>query len=407
MTYEEALKYIHTVNWRGSKLGLSRTEELLGLMGNPQNDLKFVHVAGTNGKGSTCSMLANILRKAGYKTGLYTSPYLYRFNERMQIDGESISDSELAELTEYVSGFAESMKDLPTEFEIVTAIGFEYFKRNNCDIVVLEVGLGGLLDSTNVISTPVCEVITAIDFDHTQYLGETIEEIAAAKAGIIKEGKPCVFYGYNKDAEKVIREKCREMHTELYLAEHGASEKYELGLKGVYQHKNADLVLKITEVLKNSGFVISEKNIEEGFATVKFPGRFETLLEHPTLIVDGGHNPHGIRGTIDSLDYYYPDKKIRFVIGMMADKDVKGALEIILPKAKDFITVTPNNPRAMKCDILSDMICNMGGNAVAAGTVEDGIKLAVENSEDDEIICAIGSLYSYGEIKEMFVKGII
>ena len=405
MTYYDALNYIHSINWRGSKLGLSRTVELLGLIGNPQDDLKFIHVAGTNGKGSTCAMLANILQKAGYTTGLYTSPFLYRFNERMQINGECISDEELAEITEYVKEYAESMKDLPTEFELVTAIGFEYFKRHNCDIIVLEVGLGGLLDSTNVIQTPVCEVITAIDIDHIEQLGNSIADIAAAKAGIIKKNKPCVFYGYNETAKRVIKEKCDEMQTELYVAKPGASEGYELGLRGLYQHKNADLVLKVIEVLRKNGFVISEENIKEGLASVKFPGRFEKLLEAPTFIVDGGHNPHGIKGTIDSLEFYYPDKKIHFIIGMMADKDVKGALEIILPKAADSIAVTPDNPRAMKCDILADMICDMGGNAVAAGSVGAGVTLALKNAKEDDVVCAIGSLYSYAEIKNLFMHG--
>jgi len=181
MTYDEALEYIHGIYWRGSKLGLSRTREILELLGNPQKQLKFVHVAGTNGKGSTCAMLSSIFQKAGYKTGLYISPYIIRFNERMQFNGEPISDTELAEITEYVSTFAESMKDKPTEFELVTAIGMEFFKKKNCDIVILETGLGGELDSTNIIDTPEAAVITAIDIDHIKELGGTMESVASAK----------------------------------------------------------------------------------------------------------------------------------------------------------------------------------------------------------------------------------
>ena len=405
MTYYEALNYIHSIYWRGSKLGLSRITELLNLMGNPQNDLKFIHVAGTNGKGSTCAMLANILTKAGYRTGLYTSPFIYRFNERMQIDGESISDDELAVLTEYVKNYAETMKDLPTEFELITAIAFEYFKRHACDIVVLEVGLGGEFDSTNVIKTPVAEVITAIDYDHMEQLGTTMQEIASAKAGIIKENSDCIFYGHNDEAQQVIENKCRETNSRLYIAQPDSSLGYKLGLLGRYQKNNADLVLKVAEVLRRKGYDISDRNITEGLATVKWPGRFEILLEKPTLIVDGGHNPHGIRGTAESLAYFYPGKKIHFILGMMADKDVKGSVEVLLPLAEDFITVVPPNPRAMKSEVLAELIEQEGGKATVSGGVAEGVKLALSRAKPDDVLCAIGSLYSYGEIKDLFMRG--
>ena len=202
MTVQEALTYIHSVCWKGSVPGLERTRELLERMGNPEKSLRFVHIAGTNGKGSTAAMTASILRQAGYKTGLYTSPYILRFHERMQVDGVEISDEELADVTEFVRPHAEAMADHPTEFELVSCIAFEYFKRKCCDIVVLEVGMGGELDSTNVIDTPEVAVITNIGLDHTEYLGDTLEKVASAKAGIIKKGGTAVLYRSTPSVER-------------------------------------------------------------------------------------------------------------------------------------------------------------------------------------------------------------
>ena len=219
MNAEQAIEYIHSVCWKGSIPGLERTRELLGLLGNPQDSLKFVHIAGTNGKGSTAAMTASILRKAGYRTGLYTSPYIYRFHERMQVNGEQISDSDLAQITAYVKPFAQSMQESPTEFELVSCIAFEYFKRQNCDIVVLEVGMGGALDSTNVINVPEVAVITNIGLDHTDYLGNTVEEITRTKSGIFKEGGNAVVYRSTPSVEAVFEEVCKEKHVNLRKAD--------------------------------------------------------------------------------------------------------------------------------------------------------------------------------------------
>ena len=205
MNATEAIEYIHSVCWKGSIPGLGRTQELLAKMGNPEKDLKFVHIAGTNGKGSTAAMTASILQKAGYRTGLYTSPFIYRFHERMQVNGVEISDEDLAAVTEYVKPFAQSMAESPTEFELVCCIAFEYFKRQNCDIVVLEVGMGGAFDATNVIEAPEVAVITNIGLDHTEVLGDTVEKIAETKAGIFKEGGNAVIYRSTPSVEKSLR----------------------------------------------------------------------------------------------------------------------------------------------------------------------------------------------------------
>ena len=395
MNIEETLRYIHTINWRGSKLGLSRTIELLGKMGDPQKSLRFVHVAGTNGKGSTCARLAEILKRAGYKTGLYTSPYLDVFNERMRINGENISDDELCEITGYVKDFAEAMQDLPTEFELITAVAMEYFKRNACDIVVLEVGLGGELDSTNVIDTPEVAVITALGLDHTRELGPTIEDIARAKAGIIKKGGTVAFYGGEAAETKVIADKCAETGSLLRFATPGSADGFELGLAGTYQRKNAELVLAAVELLKLKGWEIPDAAVREGLAGVKWPGRFEKLLDSPRFYVDGGHNPHGVKGTAESLAFYHPDCKIHFIMGVMADKAVDEILDILCPMAADFVTVTPDNPRALPADKLAEMVRQRGITAIACPEVADGVRLAMDGAGEDDVICALGSLYMH------------
>ena len=418
MTYYEALEYIHGIYWRGSKLGLSRTEEILELLGNPQKQLKFVHVAGTNGKGSTCAMLASIFRKAGYKTGLYISPYIVRFNERMQFNGEPISDDELAEITEYVSIFAESMKDKPTEFELVTAIGMEFFKRKNCDIVILETGLGGELDSTNVIDVPEAAVITAIDIDHIKELGGTIESVASAKAGIIKKGGDVVFYGNNSVASTVFARKCQEMDANLieanfeklnikdstidgaifdYSVEDTIYENVHIPLPGTYQVYNCALVLTVIEVLKKR-FTLDKESVITGIADVKWPGRFEVLRRNPIFIADGGHNPHGIQGTADSIRHHFQNRKIIAIMGVMGDKDVSPMLDILAPLVKSAYTVKPNNPRAMDPEVLAEYFRNRGIRATACNEIEQGVAAALKEANADDIICALGSFYMYGDI---------
>ncbi len=413
MTAEQALKYIHSVSWMGSRPGLGRTRELLSLMGNPQNKLRFVHVAGTNGKGSTCAMTASILRQAGYKVGLYTSPYILRFNERMQVDGVEISDEELAEITEYVKPFAESMADHPTEFELVTAIGFEYFARQACDIVVLEVGLGGELDSTNVVETSVLSVITEIDFDHMGVLGNTVEEIAAAKAGIIKSGVPVVSADNLPAAANVVDGVCKAKGS-LHITpefdkvegkkaiEDGISFSYmgvdyKVPLMGGYQHRNALMAITAAKTLKTLGFKISDTQIAEGVANVKWAGRFEKLCSDPVFIYDGGHNPQGVAAAAKTFSDRFGKGVV--LIGVMADKDYGTEIKTLLPVAEKFVTVTPSNPRALPAKELAQKIIFAGGDAYSAPTVEEGVSMAAELAAGKMPIFALGSLYMYGEIK--------
>lgn len=422
MNINEALSFIHKTVWLGSKPGLSRTEHLLSLLGNPHKKLKFVHVAGTNGKGSTSACIASVLRKAGYKTGLYTSPYINVFNERMMIDGRMISDDELCELCEYIKPFSDSMTDdPPTEFELITALAMEYFSRNNCDIVVLEVGMGGELDSTNVIDSPECAVITAIDLDHTSFLGSTVEEVASAKAGIIKNGTSVALYDCEKSVFAVFDNKCREVGASLVTAgfekienvktslrfiefDFGRYQGLKLGLVGSYQPKNASVAITAIELLREKGYKISDTNIYDGLKDVSWPGRFEILGENPVFVLDGAHNPHGMTATAKSLSDHFGDRKIHFVVGAMADKDVAGMMAMLVPFAHSFIAVKPDNPRAMEAEELAELLRELGADAEGCESVADAVKNAVQKAGKDGIVACLGSLYFSGEIRQAYLN---
>lgn len=416
MTYQEALDYIQSDKWFGAKPGLERTQELLKKLGNPEKNLKFVHVAGTNGKGSTCSCIASVLRKAGYKTGLYTSPYIIRFNERMQIDGEYIEDDELARYTEEIKPLIESMEDSPTEFEVITGLAMKYFSDHRCDIVVLEVGMGGEFDSTNVIDPPECAVITAIGLDHTKELGDTLAKVASAKAGIIKDGCDVVIYGGEKEVEDVIEETCKRKNAKLFRADRSRLNikgfdldaahfefapygELSLPLIGTYQPYNAAVAVTAVERLIARGYNISAQNIVEGLRDVYWPGRFEVLRRDPVFILDGAHNPHGIEATAKSLMSYFGENSITFVIGVMADKDVKNMMKFIAPLAKRFVTVKPNYYRAMDENVLAGILRQYGKPVIPSETMLGGVKYAIDVEGKKGVVCALGSLYFSGDIR--------
>ena len=421
MTYEEALSYIHSICWKGSKLGLDRTRELLGKLNDPQKELKFIHIAGTNGKGSTAAMLSSILEKAGYRVGLYTSPFINRFNERMQVNHQPIPDEELAALTEYVRPHADAMADSPTEFELITALAMVWFARQKCDIVVLEVGMGGELDSTNIIDAPEAAVIAAMGMDHVKELGPTMADIARAKAGIIKEGGRVVSYGGNPEADEVIAAVCRARNASLRQPDFSAIVPGDFGLEGqtfsykgwrglriplvgAYQMNNAAVVLETVEVLRQRGWSVSDEAVRKGLADTRWPARFEVLRRDPVFIVDGGHNPHGIRATAESLSRLFPGRKITFVTGVMADKDVEHILGLIVPLADQFFTVRPDNPRAMDAGELARRIEAMGAKATACASVRDGVDRAIQAEGPHGVACALGSLYMSGEVRSCFGK---
>ncbi len=416
MTYEEALAYIHGVNWTFCKPGLERIRTLCEALGNPQNSLQFIHVAGTNGKGSFCSMLSSVLRAAGYRTGLYTSPYIKVFNERMAIDGEMISKEELATLTAYVKPIADEMVDKPTEFELITAIAFEYFRRHACDVVVLEAGMGGRLDSTNIIREPLLSVITGIALDHTAFLGDTVEKIAAEKAGIIKDGRPVLYGGEDRAAGAVIRATAAERgsayHTVNYDAlicermmldgtrlHFEAHRDVTISLLGLYQPKNAAVVLSAVDILRETGLLISEDAVKVGLAAAAWPARFEILSHEPLVIFDGAHNAQGIDAAVASIKHYFPQQKLYVMTGVLRDKDYHAIARRLSEVTSRAFVMTPDNPRALPAEDYASLLSSLGVAAVAYPTVRKAYETAREAAARDGVpLICLGSLYTYASL---------
>lgn len=417
MTGQEAVAYIDTFQWQAHAPGLERIRTLLHALGDPQKELKFVHVAGTNGKGSVCAYLASVLRCAGYRVGLCTSPFLEDFRERIQVDGKLIPPETLGELTELARPAAEAMEDHPTEFELITAVAMLYFRRCRCDIVVLEVGLGGALDASNVIDVPEAAVITAMGMDHAAILGPTLGDIAAAKAGIIKPGGAVVSFGGCPEADAVIRERCREQGaqltevdfsrlrvvgtgldgTDLEFAPYGA---LHVPLVGLYQAKNAAVAVTTVEVLEKRGWEISRRALEQGLASVCWPGRLEVVRRAgPVILRDGAHNAHGMAATVESLRALFPGKKLTILMGVMADKDVEDMLKLLAPIAGQVFTVRPESPRAMPAEELAALVNRYGVPAVPCAGVAAGLQAAAQAAGADGAVCALGSLYLVGEVR--------
>ncbi len=422
MTYTEALSYIHSRKPNAPKPGLERIQKLLSLLGDPQKKLRCVHVAGTNGKGSTCAMLACVLQSAGYKTGLYTSPFIHRFNERMQINGQPIPDETLAEITEKVRAAADSMELSPAEFEVVTAIGFEYFARENVDIVVLEVGLGGRFDATNAIDEPECALICNIGFDHTEFLGDTLEQIAMEKSGIIKPGCSVAMYPAQDEAVvSTVAAICRERGASLRIAEDDEIElRYDdlkgqefcycddvplkIKLLGDHQCRNAATALECVEVLRMRGWDISPEAVKEGLAKTRWPGRFELLGKKPYFIADGGHNTQCAESIRGNMEYYFPDEKRVFLLGLLSDKDVDGFLDIIAPCADAFVCTAPASPRALSPEKLGEKLKKYKKPVFIAPSIPEAVKMAKGAAGPDGAVCACGSLYLMGDVRECFGK---
>lgn len=421
-TIEETLKYLQFDNWEQSEPGLARSSELLSLLGAPQKKLKFVHIAGTNGKGSTAAMLASVLRRAGYRTGLYTSPHLLRFHERMRVNGEEIDDESLISLTNTVRNAAESMSEMPTGFEIMTAIAFLYFVQEQCDIVSLEVGLGGRMDSTNVIPAPEVCVVANIGLEHTAILGDTIEKIAAEKCGIIKHGAHAVLFGQSEGVENVAREKCAQEDVALTITAQEKLERisssldgqefkyrgrgpYHLRLLGEYQLLNALTVIDVCNALRSRGWdKLTDEAIDEGLSHAQWPGRLELLRRRPDFIVDGAHNPQCVDALMDSLAALYGDKKLIFLTGVLRDKDWQQMLRRALPLAKAFVVITPPSARALDENELAAWLNKQGVQAIPAKDTDDGVRRALALAGEDDAICSWGSLYFTGEVRRVLTE---
>lgn len=426
MNYQEALSYINDKDKFGSRLGLSSIGKLLEELGNPHIGLEYLHVAGTNGKGSTSSYLANMLQSAGYKVGLYTSPFLERFNERIQINGVDIPDNSLGRITSVVKEAADTMVEEgfehPTTFEILTAIAFLYFKEESTDYVVLEVGLGGRFDSTNIIKSSLVSIITTLDYDHIAELGDTLGKIAYQKAGIIKENGIVVSYPQAEEATSVIKEVVVEKNAELYFSpnegikikeenEFGSIFDYTLGkhildnlkisMIGEYQVYNASLAVTALLVLRDKGLLkISDEEIRKGLSNTKWKGRLEVLKRNPTFLIDGAHNVQGINQLAKALELFQYNKLI-LGIGILKDKDVDHMIEKLAPMADIIVVTEVKMPRKLEAEKLAEEIKKYNEHVYIEKEVKDAINKAVELASDKDIIVFGGSLYLIGEVRTL------
>ena len=419
MTYEEALGKINNRLRFGVKPGLERIAALLERLGDPQKELKYVHVAGTNGKGTASTLLSSVLRESGYVTGLYTSPYVVDFRERFQIGGEMISKDELVREVELLAPIADEFEargEEVTEFEFITALAFHWFCARGCDIVVLEVGLGGRFDATNVIAAPEAAVIMSISLDHTAVLGDTLEQIAFEKAGIIKPGGRVVLYPeQGEGVRETVETACRERGAELTVPDLGRVRTLEASLDGTafeadglrlrvpflgeHQVKNALTALEAVKVLRRRGFGISDGALARGFETAFIPARMEVLSHEPLCLLDGGHNPGCARALRDALERFVPQRKIA-VIGMLADKDSREALRIIGPLFSKIVTVTPDNPRALDAAALAETAREFCPEAVPAQTCGEALAAALKDMGRGDALIVCGSFFLAGEIRE-------
>lgn len=410
---EENEKYLEKLRLIGSRFGTDCEKELLSLLGNPQDKLRFIHVAGTNGKGSFCSMMSSVLQKQGHKVGLYTSPYIVIFNDRIRVNGLPIAEEDINDLFARVRQKADTMKTPPSSFDFITAAAFLWFYETNCDVVVLEVGLGGRYDSTNVIKNSLLSVITGIAFDHTEILGDTIEKIAWEKAGIIKENCPVLYGGNDEKVLAVIEKECEEKHSELTVKNSDSlkilsttlngtefefdGKKYFIRLLGLYQPANAATVLTAIDVLRKHGFEISETAVRDGLASAVWQARFEKIADDPVVLYDGGHNPQGVRAAAESIKVYFGGKKINLLVGILADK-AHGEMVNTLAEIADSVTcIAPPSPRALPAEELAKEFRSAGVRATAADSIENGVKQALSERKP---LLAIGSLYSYNDISE-------
>ena len=453
MNYSEAREYLKNVNKLGSILGLNTIKELLKRLGNPQNELKVVHIAGTNGKGSIMTFVQNILMESGYKVGRYCSPAVFNEREIIRINDEYISEEQSADLLTRIKEKCDSMYSEglphPTSFEIETAEALMFFKEQNCDIALIECGMGGETDATNVFEKVLCSVIATISLDHTQFLGSTIEEITKVKSGIIKENCPVVMSKQIVEAESVIKKVCKQNNSKLIIPTEQDSENVEIdGLTtkvtykasnnkeyilnlqalGTYQIKNAKTAVEVALVLdkaltektnicdesdknngtgmknniNNSGNTI-EKNIKKGIEKTVWPGRMEVISKEPLIIIDGAHNPGAVLELRKTLDLYFTNKRITFIRGVLSDKDFSKEAEIIADRAERIITITPNNSRGLDGHKLAETLVKYNHNVQVADSLKQAAEESIDTIKENraDMILAFGSLSYLGELKQV------
>ncbi len=426
MNYQESLDFILGTPNPGGVYERNVMQSLLEKLGNPHMGLKYVHIAGTNGKGTTSAFVASVLREAGYKTGLYTSPYIQRFNERIQVNGEQIPDEDLARITTKIADTVPAVmaegRRRPTIFELITALGFCWFQEQKCDVVALEVGMGGRLDATNAIldEDSLVSAMVNIGFDHMEFLGDTLPLIAGEKAGIIKEKGDVVVYGQSEEVEKVFYDKAMEKHATYTRSDNetavvkkmdvtgttfrfGPWRDMKIRLLGRYQVRNACTALTVVERLRLHGFTITDEQVYAGMEKAVWPGRAELLRQEPAVIVDGAHNPQGFEALMETMELLFPGKKLNIVLGVLADKDFNAGIDIAIPHAKKFFAVTPPSYRALDAGELAADIRQKADVPVAPfESIPAAIEAALAESDKDDVIAILGSLYQVGDVRTYF-----
>ncbi len=426
MTYDEALAYLADCNRYAGEITLEPLKELLRALGNPQDDLKFVHIAGTNGKGSVLAFLASVLREAGYTSGQYSSPAVWDYRERFQVNGEYISKNDVARLAGKLKETGDELlrkgRRHPTTFEMETALAFLYFKEKGCTVVLLETGRGGRTDATNVVTTTVAAVLASISMDHMDFLGNSLAEIAGHKAGIIKEGCAVVTLKQEREAEAVIAAEaeakgCRVLTADpvFVVNRQGRIEKQsfdykgwkgmETSLVGEYQYANAAVALETVAALRERGYRIGDAEVREGLRKASWGGRFTRIAENPDFILDGAHNPDAARMLRRTIDGYLAGRRIVMICGVLADKEYETEMRLLAPCAAAVITVTPpDNPRALPAEELARTARKYFENVQAAGSLKDAVERAYRLVGNEDVILAFGSLSYLGELAEIIKK---
>jgi len=425
LNYEEAMEYLKNTSKFGMNLGLRRVERLLEYMGNPEKELRCIHIGGTNGKGSVTSMISSVLMECGYKVGIYTSPYLQRFTERIKINNDEIEKNDIARLMTYIKPLVQRLLDEgydhPTEFELITAIMFKYFNEKKVDIAVIEVGLGGRLDSTNVID-PLVSVITSIDYDHMNILGNTLGEIAYEKAGIIKKNGIAVVYPQRDEALSVIKKVCGDRNARLieveekgiYLKHYSLDgqvfdlkvhdESYidlKMKLLGEHQLLNAKTAITALKALKYRGIEIDKEKIFQGFKKVTWPGRLEVMRKNPVLLLDGAHNLQGVKSLKDALGKYFNYNNLILVMGILRDKQVEDMCQILTPIASAIITTEPESERALKADELGKIASKYCPNVIVCRDINEAFSKGESLAREGDILLFCGSLYLIGHVRTL------
>lgn len=426
MNYSEARKFVEETTKYGSILGLETIKTLLDELGNPQDKVKIVHVAGTNGKGSVFTFVQNVLLKAGYHVGRYASPAVFEYREIIQFDGKNITEEEFAKYMANVKSACDRMvsqgKHHPTSFEVETALAYLYFSNKPCDIVLIETGMGGETDATNVEKEALCSVITSISLDHMQFLGNTVEDIAKVKAGIIKENSDVVVSNQGESIINVIESQAAVKNSKVVMANEPYNIKIDgyitsfdyvtandkklsvkISMMGAYQLINACTAIETLEILRSKGYDITDENIIEGMKNAKWPGRMEVVKEQPLIVIDGAHNPGAAVKLKESIEMYFTNKRIAFIMGVLADKDYSKEIKIVAGLAKKIFTITPDNKRALNGKALALAVADSNKNVIFEPTLEEAVKEAEKLYRNNEIdmILAFGSLSYLGDLKNI------